>query len=99
MSLSKLKIVLALEAANLLRERKCRKTWVHPFNSERERRQRFEKFYSKIRKYNDKFFGYYRMSQTSFDELLEKLKPSITKQNTTMRMAISAEERLTITLR
>lgn len=83
MSLSQLKIVSSLEAANLLRER----------------RRRFENFHSKIRNYNDKFFGCYRMSQTSFDELLEILIPSITKQNTTMRMAVSAEERLTITLR
>lgn len=99
MSLSKLKIVLALEAADLLREPKCRTTWVHSFNSERERNKRFEKFCSKIRKYDDKFFGYYRMSQKSFEELLEILRPCITKQNTVMRMAISAEQRLTITLR
>lgn len=48
MSLSKLNIVLLLEAKNLLREPKCRKTWVHPFNSERERRRRFENFILKF---------------------------------------------------
>lgn len=39
------------------------------------------------------------MSITSFDELLEKLRPYITKENTQFRNSISAKERLTITLK
>ncbi|XP_050293569.1 uncharacterized protein LOC126734088 [Anthonomus grandis grandis] len=39
------------------------------------------------------------MSKKSFDELLSVLKQDISRRNTTMRTAISAEERLTITLR
>ncbi|KAF0746352.1 protein ALP1-like [Aphis craccivora] len=45
------------------------------------------------------FFEYYRMSITSFDELLEQLRPHITKKITTFRNPISAEERLTLTIR
>ncbi len=95
---SKIKFVALLEAANLLNQVE-RKYWVHPFHGDRERSQRFQKFYNSIREYPEKFFEYYRMSITSFDELLELLRPYITKKNTYMRNAISAAERLTITLR
>lgn len=99
---SKLKIVCALEAADLLEEppeKRRRQYSVHPFHAERESSKRFIKFYQDIRKYEDKFFGYYRMSINSFDELLNVVRPHITKQETTWKNPISAEERLTITLR
>lgn len=43
--------------------------------------------------------NYFRMTCATFDELLYKVAPFITKQNTLMRDAISAETRLNITLR
>jgi hypothetical protein len=42
---------------------------------------------------------YLRMSDECFRELLNLIKPFITKQNTGMKRAISAEERLIATLR
>jgi hypothetical protein len=46
-----------------------------------------------------RFFNYFRMSQSSFDELLTEIKDSITLQNTNMRSAIPSEEVLVLTLR
>ncbi|XP_029342534.1 uncharacterized protein LOC107884642 isoform X2 [Acyrthosiphon pisum] len=59
----------------------------------------FTTFFENIRQYPDKFFEYYRMWISSFDELLKTLRPHITKNTTEFRNPISAEERLTITLR
>lgn len=97
--LSKLKYICALEDAGLLKEPVKRKYWVHPFHSNFEAREKFKTFFSNIRNYETKFFEYYRMSISSFDELLEIIRPHIAKQDTHWRNAVSAEERLTITLR
>lgn len=43
--------------------------------------------------------NYLRMTHENYDVLLQKVKPFITKQDTTMRNAITPEERLTATLR
>ncbi len=94
---SKIKFVSMLEAANLLNHVE-RKYCVHLFHRDRERSQSFRKFYNSIREYPKNFFEYYQMSITSFDELLELLRPYITKKNMYTWNVISAEERLTITL-
>jgi hypothetical protein len=47
----------------------------------------------------DDFRTYLRMDHNCFDELLNLVRPSITKQNTHLREAVSAEERLVATLR
>lgn len=73
--------------------------WVHPIVSERERKGIFHNLFFEIRQDEDKFFNYVRMSMTSFDELLNTIKPNVTKTNTRMRTCIPAEEKLLITLR
>lgn len=93
-----IKAVALLESENLL-EPVVRKYWVHPMNKDREVSGRFSKFYNDIRQFSPKFFEYYRISISSFDELLQLLRPDLTKENTFMRNAITAEKRLTITLR
>ena len=45
------------------------------------------------------FHEYFRMDFNTFYELLEKLKPEITKQDTNWRKAIPADIRLAIALR
>jgi len=55
--------------------------------------------FEELRSYPEKFFGYFRMSVTSFDELITFLEPAISYQNTNMRLAIPPEERLAVTLR
>ena len=44
-------------------------------------------------------FKYTRMSKERFDHLLSRVRDKITKKDTQMRAAITAEERLLITLR
>lgn len=45
------------------------------------------------------FKNYLRMDEDSYNKLLHLIRPIITKQNTVMREAITAKERLTVTLR
>lgn len=47
----------------------------------------------------EKFFQYYRMTKSSFDELLGIVGPSITYSDTKWRKCIPPEERLSVTLR
>lgn len=70
-----------------------RKYWVHRINQDNLM------IFLKTWCYPDTFFEYYRMSIESFDELLNKIRPKITKQITTFRQPISVEQRLTIMLR
>ena len=43
--------------------------------------------------------NFIRMDRTSFCDLLDKVSPLISKEDTPMRQAISAGERLAVTLR
>lgn len=103
LKMSSLAEILCLaEAAGELDEpfpSKRRRYWVHPLNSSRESDMRFTTFFNEFKKYPEKFFDYYRMSILSFEELLEKVRPKITKEITHLRNPITAEERLTVTLR
>lgn len=95
-----LKVITVAEACGELNPPKQnQKYWVHPINSDREESNKFNIFYENIRCYSENFFEYYKMSISSFDELLEKIRPFIKKQDTIFRNAISPEKRLTITLR
>jgi len=92
----------AVVCALIIRHRKNqrkRKYWVHPLISERMNKGKFTLMFEELRSYPEKFFGYFRMSVTSFDELITFLEPAITYQNTNMRLAIPPEERLAVTLR
>lgn len=92
----------AVVCALIIRHRKNqrkRKYWVHPLISERMNKGKFTLMFEELRSYPEKFFGYFRMSVTSFDEQITSLKPGITYQNTNMRLGISPEKRLVVTLR
>ena len=47
----------------------------------------------------NEFRNYFRMDKTTFKMLLEKVRPLIERQDTKLREAISAAERLAVTLR
>lgn len=76
---------------------KNRKHWVHPINSERHTSRHYVQLYKKLRQDPVKF--YFRMTISSFDELLSYIECDIQRQNTNMRSAIGPEEMLVITLR
>jgi hypothetical protein len=50
-------------------------------------------------KFPEKFFVYYRMSMTSFDELSNLIYDKTVKTDTNMRKSIGPVERLAVTLR
>ena len=91
-------ITLALNAQQQL-QRKQRKVWVHNLNIKRPDVGQYHTIIDDLRLDEGKFFGYFRMSINSFDELLLMLTPYIKKQDTNMRKAICPEQRLAITLR
>lgn len=91
--------VIAIYEALEEERKRNRKYWVHPINTLRLEIGQFHTLYMQLRDYPDKAFEYYRMSIQSFDVLLNLTKDCITKQDTKLRMAISPEERLTVTLR
>ena len=76
-----------------------RKWWVHPLNLERPITGAFVTLYQNLRRDENKFFNYFRMRTTSFDELLNRLGLLLRKQNTKMRDAVSPTEKLAVTLR
>jgi len=93
--------IFVYSAIQVLRKRKRvnRRWWVHPINSERLLNGAFYNLYNLLRADNAKFFNYFRMSQSTFDELFSKIKTKIMRQDTVMRSAIPAEEMLAVTLR
>lgn len=81
------------------RRRIKRKYWIHPINQCREEMGTFYTIFEELRRDGSKFFNFFRMSTASFDELHEKLKNEIQRQNTKMRNSIPSQERLALTLR
>ena len=71
----------------------------HPTLSHRLSIGNFHTSFNNHRIYLEKFFQYYRMSVTSFDELLSLIGENIVKQDTIMRQSIHPAERLVICLR
>jgi hypothetical protein len=76
-----------------------RRWWTHPTLSHRLSVGNFHTSFNNHRIYPEKFFQYYRMSVTSFDELLGLIGENIVKQDTIMRQSIYPAERLAICLR
>ena len=75
-----------------------RHMWVHPINNLRFEKGEYFVLYPDLRKYEDKFFNWYRMSTKKFDYLLKMIQRRILRRNTNYREAISTEEQLVITL-
>lgn len=76
-----------------------RNYWVHPINEVRSLENTLIKFIREIRKYEDKFRNYTRMTPQTFDFLLDLLEERIKKQDTNYRKAVTPEEKLFVTLR
>ncbi|XP_068121508.1 uncharacterized protein [Hyperolius riggenbachi] len=92
-------LLLLCVAAYMRRRPRTRRYWVHPMLQERRRKGQFRTLYRDLRHHPEKFFGYTRMSVSSFDGLLAKLKDALRRQDTNFRLAITPTERLLITLR
>lgn len=73
-----------------------RKYWVHPINIRRSNQGDFDQLFQELKDDPHIFFRYTRMSLCVFNELLEMMKPFLTKTN---HRALIPEQRLVITLR
>lgn len=81
------------------RQKRNRLHWVHPINRRREEAGLFRILFEDLRNDQTKFFNYFRMSMSSFDELHDKLKTVLQRRNTKMRNCIQPIEMLAVTLR
>ena len=77
-----------------------RKVWVRKIYKMRERKGAYNTLVQEMRTEDrEEHFRFFRMSPERFDHLLSLVSPYITKKNTNFRKAISAAERLAVTLR
>lgn len=82
------------------KKRRGRKCWVRDWIRQRENAGIMNNLLEELKREDEECYkNFLRMSADDFNYLLEKIKFSITKQNTLMRNAISANERLALTLR
>ncbi|XP_047513201.1 protein ANTAGONIST OF LIKE HETEROCHROMATIN PROTEIN 1-like isoform X2 [Pieris napi] len=81
----------------LNRRQNKRKHWVHPILRERFSLGTFETLMGELRRDESKFFNYFRMTATTFDDLLGRL--DIRVRDTSFRECICPEQRLAICLR
>ena len=91
--------IMALLIANDELPRKRRRYWVHPLNQRQPTCGAFPVISRECANDPEKFYTYYRMTTPTFDLLSQLLRQRIFKRDTYFRTAISAEERLLITLR
>ena len=92
-------LALILYRRRLRRNLKNRILWVHPINKSRKKLGAFYNLYPELRKDEQKFFNYFGMSISSYDELHKRLEKHIQRRNTRLRNCIEPEQMLVITLR
>jgi hypothetical protein len=72
-----------------------RKYSVHPVNQKRTKRGEFHHLYHQLKQYPDRFYEYFRMSQSTFNYILRLIEPRIHKVYTNMhKQPINDEERV-----
>ncbi|KAG8222382.1 hypothetical protein J437_LFUL003002 [Ladona fulva] len=92
--------IAALEYLDLAKKiKKNRRFWIHSILLDETATSLFYTIYPRIKEDEAKFFNFCRMSLATFDELLGVLRNSLTRQDTTMRAAVTPEEKLVCTLR
>lgn len=79
--------------------RQRKRFWVKDWLLEREHLSHMQLIEKLRMSSTDDLKNYLRMGDVTFQKLLKLVKPFISKRNTRMRRAISAEERLIATLR
>ena len=90
----KRRVVYVYLMNRVLKKKRQRKWWTHPINSSRLLQGAFYTLYSDLKADEEKFFNYFRMSAPTFEELVNKLKDGIIRQDTVMRSSIPPEEHL-----
>lgn len=72
---------------------------MHPINLKRKELGAFYSLFGQLREDEKKFFNYFRMSISSFDELHHKLERFLQHKDTFMRECIHPKEMLAVTIR
>ena len=82
------------------RSKSKKRFWVRKIYAERQQKGEFHLLVKDLRLHDQEyFFKYFRMSPSTFDELLSFIAPLIIKQRTVMRDPVGPAERLAVTLR
>nr|CAI5847185.1 unnamed protein product [Callosobruchus analis] len=90
--------LIALES--VVPKLKWKRVGVHPLNRVRSDYGEFHHLFKNVRKDDERFFQYTRMSQNTFDHILQKVEPRLTKNWCNLhKQSILPEERLVITIR
>ncbi|XP_035432552.2 uncharacterized protein LOC118264220 [Spodoptera frugiperda] len=83
-----------------MRRRKKRSVWVKDWIKRRAQLGAYNQLLSELKNEDPECYkNFLRMKHDDFQYLCNKISPAIKKQDTNMRLAISVEERLAITLR
>jgi hypothetical protein len=90
--------VIIAELTDEQPKKKKRKVWCKEWLLQRSRLSHVE-LIKELRSSSQDYFNYLRMSEDNFMILLEKVRPLIEKEDTVLRAAITAEERLAVTIR
>jgi len=80
-----LEIICMAEVDGELEEptHKYRRYWVHAIHSSIVKDMRFQVFYNNLKRYPEKFFGYYRISIFSLDKIPKR---SLVRSNLTKKI-------------
>jgi hypothetical protein len=73
--------------------------WAHPVIQKGEEFGAFETLFNEIRDDENKFFNYFQMSVSSFDELHRRLKDSLQHRNGKIMNCIQPVKMLAVTIR
>lgn len=96
----KLLLLLFLRRRKRLMKRRPRSKWVREIF---KCRSSFGEYHSLIKEMRlvdyFSFYRYFHMSPSRFDDLLRRVKPLIVRKTTQLREPVSADERLSVTLR
>jgi hypothetical protein len=82
------------------RRKEEKRVWTRPWIFMREQHGAYHCLLQELRLWDKpSYTNFLRMDEAAFEELLQKVGPLITKQDTHMRASIPAAERLALTLR
>lgn len=84
-------VVIAIALEEDGNKRRRRRWSTHPLLETRKKEEEFQ-ICKTLADCEDKFYDYFKMSRTSFNVLLEKIKPIIEKNNTNWKQSICTTE-------
>ena len=102
-AVNKRRLLLLLLLLRRYRRRKMRqqrRTWVRRIFKSRDTKGEYHALISEMRLVDhESFYRYFHMTPQRFSQLQSLVGPSITRQDTHLRKAITPDERLAITIR